>query len=150
MLSKNFKLLSLLFVLTMITLFVMTGCASFLAHTIKNTAGPSNPSHYYLSIDADPIELPWAAGQTEITVKVWDSKGKPVPGVSVNLYPKSPHAGYLHEDIIVTNNEGIAKTILKDNSLYGGSQYVEAKLEDLRTLIYLLFKPDGGPGIQNP
>ncbi|MBI4596069.1 MAG: Ig-like domain-containing protein [Candidatus Tectomicrobia bacterium] len=136
-----------LFVLTLMGLFLMAGCSSLLKNTIKDTAGPSSPSQYFLSIQSDPKELPYPAAQTEIRVKVRDVQGKPVPGATVYLYPGFPYAGWLYEEILVTDNDGTAKTIFKDTVLYGGTQYVEARLENLRALVYIWLIPIGGPHV---
>ncbi len=138
------KSLSLLIVSVFLA---VTGCTSFLNNLVKDNAGPSSPSQYFLSIEADPLELPYPAGQTEITVKVRDKEGRPVPGGLVSLHPKLPYAGWLYEETLVTDNDGKAKTILKDTHLYGGYQYVQAKLENLTAIVYILFIPDDGPGV---
>ncbi|MBI4595645.1 MAG: hypothetical protein HY730_04610 [Candidatus Tectomicrobia bacterium] len=135
------------FCVILMGLVTIAGCASLLSNTIKESAGPSSPSGYFLSIEADPKEVGIIAGQTEITVKVWDKEGKPVPGVPIYLYPKFPYAGWLYETTVVTENDGMAKSIFKDTTAYGGSQYVEAKLENLQVMTYITFMPSGGPGI---
>lgn len=149
MISHTFNRWGFIYFSVLVGFFVLTGCASFLANAIRDTAGPSSPSQYFLSIYADPKELPYPAGHTEITVKVWNKAGNPVSNVPVNLSQKFPYAGWLHEDTVVTGDDGTAKTIFKDISAYGGSQYVEAKLENLRAMVYILFIPDGGPGVIN-
>ncbi len=130
-----------MFYLTLIGLLFLEGCSSLLKNTIKDTAGPSIPSQYFLSVQADPEEVSLASGQTDITIKVWDAQGKPVPGVSVHLNLELPNAGWLRQDVVVTDNEGLAKTVLKRTTTDGGIWRLLAKLENLEVVAYISFLP---------